>query len=98
MKSQFKLIWTDKAANDLRQILSFIQYDKLSAATAFVKKIKKGVEKLRKYPQLGRIVPELCRKDIREIIVKNYRVVYKTDEKKIIIITIFEGHKEFNSL
>jgi toxin ParE1/3/4 len=98
MKLQYKIIWTDNATNDLRQILLYIQYDKVSAAKVFIKKIKSDVEKLRKHPQLGRIVPELCRKDIREIIVKKYRVVYKIETKKIIILTVFEGHKEFDSI
>jgi len=45
------------------------------------------------FPNKGRIVPELSINQIREILYKNYRIVYLTKKTSIIILTVFEGHK-----
>ena len=39
------------------------------------------------------IVPEKQDPTIRELLYKNYRIVYKVAETNIYILTIFEGHK-----
>lgn len=38
-------------------------------------------------------MPEISNPDIREIITKNYRIVYKIRPNSIAILTVFEGHK-----
>jgi len=44
-------------------------------------------------PEIGRIVPELSDPQIRELIVKNYRIVYRHIDEEIHILTVFEGHR-----
>lgn len=41
----------------------------------------------------GRRVPELMREDLREILVRSYRIVYRVDGEFVWILTIFEGHR-----
>ena len=41
----------------------------------------------------GRIVPEFERRDIREVLFRNYRIVYRVKEDQILILTVFEGHR-----
>ncbi len=40
-----------------------------------------------------RRVPEIMREDVREILVRNYRIVYKIDGKVVWIVTVFVGHQ-----
>lgn len=87
------LIWTERAAADLRRIKAFIAYDKPVAASQWVQKIKKAAERLRNFPRSGRVVLELSQDAIRELIVENYRVIYKITNKTVAILTVFEGHK-----
>ena len=42
---------------------------------------------------MGRQVPEFGRKDLRELIVRNYRIVYHLTADRIEIVTVFEGHR-----
>ena len=42
--------------------------------------IQKSVNRLEKFPNSGRQVPEIKRQDIREIIKGNYRIIYKIDD------------------
>jgi plasmid stabilization system protein ParE len=44
---------------------------------------------------MGRVVPEIANPDIRELIFKKYRIVYRLNENCIEILTVFEGHRLF---
>jgi plasmid stabilization system protein ParE len=54
--------------------------------------IDKG-ESIALNPRIGRMVPEISNPEIRELIVKKYRIVYRVQEEEIVILTVFEGHK-----
>lgn len=49
-------------------------------------------------PFAGRVVPELGRDDIREAIVRNYRIVYLIAPNRIEVLTVFEGHQELRRM
>lgn len=88
-----RLLWSARAARDLSRLKAYISYDKPATAVDFIKKVKSKTERLRKYPLSGRIVPELSRQDIREILVQNYRIIYRIASKSVLILTVFEGHQ-----
>ena len=44
-------------------------------------------------PEKGRIVPELSFENIRELLYKNYRIVYLVKKNSVDILTVFEGHQ-----
>ena len=39
------------------------------------------------------MVPEFSDPDIRELIIKGYRLVYRPGKGKVDILTLFEGHR-----
>jgi plasmid stabilization system protein ParE len=41
----------------------------------------------------GRRLPELPDSDLRELLVGNYRVVYRRRAKRIEVLALFEGHR-----
>lgn len=43
----------------------------------------------------GRVVPELDRKDVREVFLRSYRIVYRVLDAEIQVLTVFEGHRLF---
>ncbi len=45
----------------------------------------------------GRVVPELDRDDIREVIVRGYRIVYLVGDASVEILSVFEGHRLLRS-
>jgi len=53
-----------------------------------------GVERLETFPESGRIVPELDRPEIREVIVKPYRVVYRYRGEAVEIATVFRSSRQ----
>lgn len=91
---KFLIVWSLRAASDLHKIKAYIAFDKIKAADLFINKIKKSVDRLKSFPLSGRSVPELGSEGIREIIVDGYRVIYRVENKRIMILTVFESHKQ----
>lgn len=71
-----KINWTKEAMINLQQIEDYISSDNPNAAIRLIDKLISLANDLSNFPQKGRIVPELSIDRIREIIYKNYRLVY----------------------
>ena len=71
--------------------MSFIKTDSLGYAQTFGLHIQQRVEQLHHFPESGRKIPEDKRGTYRELIVGNYRVVYRVNEDTVIIVTLIHG-------
>lgn len=83
-----KIFWSPLAAQRIEEIHQFIANDDAETAGKIVRKIFKKIESLPQNPQRGRIVPEANREDIREVFVKEYRIIYRIDQNEIFILTL----------
>ncbi|MBA7673074.1 hypothetical protein ES703_81262 [subsurface metagenome] len=83
-----KLIWAPLAIEKVTQIAQYIALDNTSASIKWVENIFKRSEQIKNFPESGRVVPEVGRKNIREIIYGNYRIIYKIQKKETSILTI----------
>lgn len=89
----YALIWSPAARFDLWDILSYISEFDRDAATRFGRGIFDAVDRLIDFPLSGRMVPELRDRNIREIIRKPCRIVYrvKNDEGLIEIARVWHA-------
>ena len=69
--------WTPQAADDLEGITQFIAKHSPRYASLFAINVITAVDRLADFPEPGRIVPERNNPQIREIILGNYRIVYR---------------------
>ena len=83
-----KITWSPLAVEQVRDIASYIALDKPSVAVQWAEKIFNSVERLSEFPNSGRIVPEINKNEIREIVNGNYRVIYKVKEKEILVLIV----------
>ena len=83
-----KLIWSPLALNRLEEIIDYIALDSTVNADRFADIIFHKIELLIKFPETGRIVPELNNNSYRELIFGNYRIIYKTIQNNIHVLTI----------
>ena len=84
-----KIKWTDQAENRAYDIAAYIALDSITEAEKWVGQIFDYVRRLERFPESGRYVPELPdRKDIRELVFKNYRIIYKTEKSTVFILTV----------
>ena len=82
------------AVDQVRDIASYIALDKPNVALQWAEKMFNSVEILRDNPESGRMVLELNRKEIRELIQGNYRVIYKVKKKEILVLVVQSGWQE----
>ena len=75
----YKLIWSPAARDDLHDIVVFIARDNSRRAMSFGYELISETDRLQEFPELGRIVPEHKNDDIREIVFRPYRIVYRVD-------------------
>ncbi len=83
-----KIIWSPFSIDRLTEIAKYIENDSPKNANAFIDNILNEIERLRSYPDLGRYVPELENRNMREIIYNSFRIIYRIDDNRIIILTI----------
>lgn len=89
----YRVSWSPEALEDVESIASFIARDSAFYAKAVVNKLIESSRSLKKYPERGRIVPELGDKDVREIFVYSYRLIYRIHEKNILIVAVIHGKR-----
>ncbi|RMH36606.1 MAG: type II toxin-antitoxin system RelE/ParE family toxin [Deltaproteobacteria bacterium] len=88
--------WSDRAKDDLAAIGDYIAADNPAAAMRWVERLVADVERAAEMPLAGRVVPEYAdRHDIREVLRRTYRIVYRVRAEAIEVLTIFEGHRLF---
>jgi len=89
-----KIIWAYEALVQLTEIEDYISKDSLERAARFIDQLIERAEAvLSDKPRVDRTVPEIANPDIRELIFKNYRIIYRLNENNVEILTVFEGHR-----
>jgi plasmid stabilization system protein ParE len=89
-----KLIWTDPSIEDLRSVRDYIARDSDYYAADFIEQMILSVERLLRFPKLGRVVPEVQDENIRELLYRNYRIIYRIAGERIEILTIVHGSRD----
>ena len=87
------LYWTRQAREDLRAIRAHIARDAPATATAYVRKLRASVERLRQFPFSGEVVPELGREDLQEVLQGNYRLIYRVSEMRLDILAVYHSSR-----
>ena len=85
--------WSPLAFLRLIEIEEFISEDDPVAAERVTESLVEKASKLAVNPKRGRPLPELPGAPYRELVVGNYRVVYRVAGKSVDILTVFEGHR-----
>jgi addiction module RelE/StbE family toxin len=83
-----KIIWSPLAITRINEIADYIAEDSPDTARKWVDEIFTKVERIEEFPLSGRFVPEIDRKDIREILFGNYRIIYKIFANEIHLLTV----------
>jgi len=89
------VVWTEHALQCLVAIEDYIAMDDPAAAVVFIERLIRRTDILTDQPCVGRIVPEVPGRELRELIEGNYRIVYRLNESTAEILTVFEAHKSF---
>jgi len=83
-----KVHWTDNAIVHISIIYEYIAHDSPLYAKKMIDKIIVRSEQIADFPLSGRKVPEYEKDDIREMIEKSYRIIYRIKSNKIDVLAV----------
>jgi plasmid stabilization system protein ParE len=93
----FKIFLSSDALNDLERIVAYIAPHNPAAAERTGNQLLDAAFSLRTLPERGRVVPEFGVPELREIIFRSYRIIYRTNMKDhcLEIVRFWHGARGF---
>lgn len=101
---KFKILRTDKAEEQLREIIFYIADDSgdINIALTYLDKIESAIKRLQEFPESGSIprYSILKKQGYRVVVAERHLVFYKINEKEktIIVYAIVDGRREYRNL
>jgi len=83
-----KVAWSYVALGNLIEANKYISIENPEAARKAIKDINETGDKIKEFPEKGRIVPEIRRNNIREIFCFEYGIIYRIESRRIFILTV----------
>lgn len=96
----FEVLWAEVAIQDLERIVDFVELEAPMAAQRLFDKIAERSTTLETLPLRGRVIPELARYEInvyRELLIPPYRLMYRVDGKRVLVVAVFDGRRDLES-
>ncbi len=85
--------WSPEAQEDLGSIAEYIARDSEFYARSVVTKILSLSREIAEFPFIGRIVPEIGDRHMRERFIYSYRLVYRIEPQRILIVAVIHGKR-----
>lgn len=93
-----KVVWSFESTADLEALADYIAKDSAFYAAAFVQEIRDASRSLKEFFKRGRIVPEFSNPNIRELFVREYRLIYNIEESRVVILGLIHGRRNLKTL
>lgn len=93
------LKWRPQALNDLESIEEYYEDTAPDYASLLVQQILVQAGKLEHFPRMGRVVPEIGDDAIRELIYRDYRIIYivDADDEVVEVLTVVHSSQHLGS-
>lgn len=90
-----KVPWSYVALGNLIEANKYISSENPEAVRKVINDIYETGNKIKEFPEKGRIVPEIRRNNIREVFCFEYRIIYRIESKRIFILTVRHMKQRF---
>jgi toxin ParE1/3/4 len=101
VESTYKVIWTNIAENDFKNIIEYISIENPQNALKIFQKIKQKASNLNTMPERGRIVPELQAHGIlhyRELVIPPWRLIYRIAEQEVFVLSVMDSRQNVEDI
>ena len=88
-----RIKWSNPGIQSFEDIFRHIEQFSLPYARLLAKEINLRVKNLAQHPLMGRKVPEFPEKDYREVIFRDYRIIYRVKPEIVEIGLIWHGSR-----
>ncbi len=90
--------WAGPAILDVRAIKAYISKDSEVYAERFAERIIEAAESLQSLPLRGRVVPEAKNENVRELLFGSYRIIYRAEPTRVLIMTVIHAARDLARL
>ena len=91
-----KVLWTENALEHLKSIHRYIERSSPTYAKRMVDRLTSRSIQIADFPLSGRMVPEIQKKQIREVIEPPYRMIYHVLPDRIEVLAVIHSAQQFD--
>ena len=91
------IVWTPQARADLAAIEDYYVEVTPAYADIVVDGLLGSVRRLETFPLSGRSVPEIGDAAIREVVWREYRVIYWADDERVDVLSVLHTSQQFGA-
>lgn len=93
-----KIIWSPLAVERAYEEARYIAADKPDAALRWLDGLFEATDRLAKFPDSGRVVPEIGLPEYRELIYNSsHRVIYRRERAAVSILTVRRARQQLDA-
>ena len=93
-----KVAWSPLAARQAQAAVAYIAGDRPDTAVEWLEELLERVALLELFEELGRVVPEIGLPAYREIPHKPYRIIYRVDASRVVILTLRHMRQDWDAV
>jgi plasmid stabilization system protein ParE len=91
------VVWTEPALADVQEIMHFVAKDSRRYALKLADRMMEATRGLANQPLSGGRVPEFDQNDLREVLVRPYRIIYNTRGADSYVVAVIHGARDLPS-
>jgi len=88
--------WSHRALDQLREIFDYIVRDRPNVAVEIVDGLFDATGLLAETPEMGAIWGRSPRTDLRVVLFKTYRIIYRVDPDRVVILAVRHTRRELD--
>ena len=86
-------VWSRQASEEVDEASAYIARDRSAAADAWLDGLQAAVARLCDYPLGGHVFELLDDPDIREMRYSSYRIIYRVQPRRIVVLRVVHGRR-----
>jgi toxin ParE1/3/4 len=90
-----EVIWAESARDALDEVITYIAQDSQQAALHVLEAALEAAASLSTLSERGRVVPETNDPAIRDTFVFRYRLLYRVEPERVLVLAFVHGARDF---
>ena len=86
-----KVVWSTTAISHLTAIHEFVAKDSPRYALRMIDRLTSRSQQIGQFPESGHVVPEYADAALREVIEGPYRIIYRVESLRIVVVSVVHG-------
>jgi plasmid stabilization system protein ParE len=92
-----EVVWAESARAALDDVLTYIAQESHQTAAHVLEAAIEAAASLATLSERGRVVPETSDPVIREVFVFRYRLMYRVEDERVVVVAFVHGARDFTT-